>query len=83
MNESKIWMVPKYDIISDDGVWNSDGASAGVSHTNSAHVDEGCSECEEAVELNDVWAARFSKTIKRMKQKAHKAKRRAMWTPKR
>jgi hypothetical protein len=37
----------------------------------------------EGLELNGAWAARFSKTIKRMKQKAHKAKRKASWLPKR
>jgi hypothetical protein len=37
----------------------------------------------DGLELNGAWAARFSKTIKRMKQKAHKAKRKASWLPKR
>lgn len=41
-------------------------------------TDENYEE-DEVVELNEVWAARFSKTIKRMKQKAHKAKRKAAW----
>jgi len=36
----------------------------------------------ETLELDPAWAARFSKTIKRMKQKVHKAKRRADWKKK-
>jgi hypothetical protein len=35
---------------------------------------------DETITLNDAWAVRFSKTIKRMKQKVHKAKRKATWT---
>jgi hypothetical protein len=35
---------------------------------------------DETITLSDIWAARFSKTIKRMKQKVHKAKRKATWT---
>ena len=46
-------------------------------------VDEydGCVETEE-FELDPAWAARFSKTIKKMKQKVHKAKRKAEWKKK-
>ena len=36
----------------------------------------------EELELDPVWAERFSKTIKKMKQKVHKAKRRAEWKKK-
>ena len=36
----------------------------------------------ESLELDPAWAARFSKTIKKMKQKVHKAKRRADWKKK-
>ena len=34
---------------------------------------------EYGLEMDPEWAARFSRTIKRMKQKAHKARRRASW----
>lgn len=36
----------------------------------------------EELELDPAWAERFSKTIKKMKQKVHKAKRRAEWKKK-
>ena len=48
-------------------------------------------ECEDEEELeagddvlvlNEEWAMRFSKTIRKMKQKVHKARRRAAWTNK-
>ena len=65
------WLVPEYDISSQNKIVN----SAEKKNVN---------ECDDAFEveelvLNDEWAARLSKTVKRMKQKVHKAKQRAKW----
>jgi hypothetical protein len=37
---------------------------------------------EEVLVLNDEWAIRLSKTVKRMKQKIHKSRRKAAWKSK-
>lgn len=71
-------------------------ANAKVQQLDIPHQNTGCGELRpdelncneedgeeyETFELNPIWAARFSKTIKRMKQKVHKAKRRADWKKK-
>ena len=45
--------------------------------TNNESYEENELEMEEELVLSSEWAARFSKTIKKMKQKVHKARNKA------
>ncbi len=58
-----------------------------IEHTVIPHLQDWSGEYDdyvetEELELDSAWAERFSKTIKKMKQKVHKAKRRAEWKKK-
>lgn len=75
----KKWLVPNF-IKNDNEVIKEESTKADSSEIGL--VDDS-STAFDRIELNEFWAARFSKTIKRMKQKVHKSKRKAAWTSKR
>jgi hypothetical protein len=78
------WLVPgcELSVLQSTPEGNLDSAKRHGEALSTLAIDEAAEDgyFDETITLNESWAVRFSKTIKKMKQKVHKAKRKATWT---